>query len=96
VARTASRAAIERALAEAGFVLEITGITAVTEDFEIRSWQVQTRQGSRRFQTMLDDWPRHLPGGGLLIRDLAGDLFFIEDPNAMDESSFKLLWAFIG
>ncbi len=91
-----SRISVEKALAEAGFVLEVIGVETITEDFEIRSWQVLTRQGPRKFQTMLDDWPWNVPGGGLLIRDIAGDLFYIDDPDAMDEHSRKLLWAFIG
>jgi hypothetical protein len=33
-------------------------------------WRVHTDQGARRFQTRLDDWPRKLPDGGLLIRDV--------------------------
>ena len=90
-----SREALELALIEAGFVMEITGVISLKEDFEIRSWQVETRQGKRHFQTKLDDWPQSLPGGGLLIRDVAGDLFHIEDPHSLDESSRKLIWAFV-
>jgi hypothetical protein len=30
-----------------------------------------------RFQTPRDEWPREVPGGGLLIRDVAGELYFI-------------------
>ena len=33
----------------------------------------------RTFQTRLDHWPCELPGGGLLIRDVAGDLYYIAD-----------------
>jgi hypothetical protein len=36
-----------------------------------------------------------MPGGGLLIRDVAGDLFFIADPRTLDRRSQKLLWAYI-
>ena len=52
-----SRAALEDALAAAGFVLEVTRIHAVEEEVEIRNWRVETRQGPRSFQTKRDDWP---------------------------------------
>src|SRR5438445_1254822 len=62
------------ALAVAGFVFAVTRLLEIDEEVEIRHWRVETRQGPRTFQTRLDDWPRMLPHGGLLIRDLAGDL----------------------
>ncbi len=91
-----SRAAVEKALIETGFVMEIVNIYSLEEDFEIRSWKVQTAQGERKFQTRLDDWPISLPGGGILIRDVAGDLFYIHDTESLDEQSRKLIWAFVG
>lgn len=91
----ASRAALERALAEAGFVLEVTRVVAIEEEVEIRHWTVETRQGPRSFQTHLDDWPRALPMGGLLMRDVAGDLYRLPAPAALDRRSRELLWAFV-
>ncbi len=90
-----SRAVLQVALLEAGFVMEIVRLESVEEEVEIRQWRVETRQGSRRFQTRLDDWPRELPGGGVLIRDLAGDLYVVPDPSALDKHSRSLLWAFV-
>ena len=90
-----SRQALEGALVEAGFVLEVTQVLEIEEEVEIRRWQVRTRQGPRRFVTRLDDWPRPLPGGGLLIRDVAGDLYHLVDPATMDRESRELLWAFV-
>ncbi|MBW2415545.1 MAG: DUF1854 domain-containing protein [Deltaproteobacteria bacterium] len=90
-----SRQALEAALVEAGFVLEIEVIHNVEEEIEIRCWQVRTAQGERAFQTPRDEWPREVPGGGLLIRDVAGDLFCIRDPDALDRDSQRHLWAFI-
>jgi hypothetical protein len=90
-----SRSALQRALVEAGFVLEVTRVLEIAEEVEIRRWHVETRQGSRRFATRLDDWPRALPGGGLLIRDVAGDLYHLSDPVRMDRESRELLWAFV-
>ncbi len=92
---SASRHALEQALAEAGFILEILAIDEIHEEVEIRRWVVQTRQGQRSFQTRLVDWPRAVPGGGLVIRDVAGDLYHVARPNAMDEKSRGLFWAFV-
>jgi uncharacterized protein DUF1854 len=91
----ASRSALERALADAGFLLEITQVLDVEEEVEIRHWRVITRQGPRSFQTRLDDWPRSLPDGGFLIRDVAGDLYHVTQANALDKQSRELLWAFV-
>ena len=90
-----SRQALERALAEAGFVLEVTRVLDIDEEVEIRQWTVETQQGRRSFQTHLDDWPRILPNGGLLIRDVAGDLYRLAFPAGMDKKSRELLWAFV-
>lgn len=90
-----SRQALEQALTEAGFVLEVTRVVTIEEEVEIRQWTVETRQGSRSFQTHLDDWPRVLPNGGLLIRDVAGDLYRLSAPARMDRRSRELLWAFV-
>ena len=90
----ASREALERALAEAGFVLEVTRVVSIEEEVEIRQWEVETRHGPRSFQTHLDDWPRALPNGGLLIRDVAGDLYRLM-VTELDKKSRELLWAFV-
>ena len=92
---TDSRRALERALAEAGFVLDVVQVLDVEEEVEIRQWTVETRHGRRSFQTHLDDWPRVLPMGGLLLRDVAGDLYRLPDPRTMDRRSRELLWAFV-
>ena len=90
-----SRRALEHALAEAGFVLEVTQVLDIDEEVEIRQWTVETRQGRRSFQTHLDDWPRTLPNGGILVRDVAGDLYRLAAPSDMDKKSRELLWAFV-
>jgi uncharacterized protein DUF1854 len=90
-----SRRALRRALAEAGFVLEVTRVLEIEEEVEIRQWTVETKHGKRSFQTHLDDWPRVLPMGGLLIRDVAGDLYRLPAPQTLDARSRELLWAFV-
>ena len=90
-----SRRVLEEALVAAGFVFEVTRVIAIDEEIEIRHWRVETRQGHRSFQTRLDDWPRLLPHGGLLVRDVAGDLYHLAQPQALDKQSRALLWAFV-
>jgi hypothetical protein len=91
----AARDALEQALADAGFVLEVTRVLEIEEEVEIRQWTVETEHGPRSFQTHLDDWPRLLPLGALLIRDVAGDLYRLAAPGEMDKRSRELLWAFV-
>jgi len=90
-----SRRTLEDALVEADFVLELETIASIVEEIEIRCWEVETSQGPRRFQTRRDDWPRRLPGGGILIRDVAGDLYLIRRPGELDCTSRSLLAAFV-
>ncbi|AHG92934.1 protein of unknown function DUF1854 (plasmid) [Gemmatirosa kalamazoonensis] len=91
----ASRAALERALAESGFVLRVTRVRSIDEEVEIRHWSVDTAQGPRTFQTHLDEWPQALPSGGLLVRDVAGDLYHLPAPAELDAHSRRLLWAYV-
>ena len=90
-----SRLALEEALTDAGFVLEITRVISIDEEVEIRQWKVETKHGPRCFQTHLDDWPRTLPHGALLIRDVGGDLYLLPEARHMDRHSRDLLWAFV-
>lgn len=90
-----SRKALETALVEAGFVLHVVRVHQIEEEVEIRRWHVETRQGPRRFVTRLDDWPRALPSGGLLIRDVSGDLYHLADPARLDRHSRAMLWSFV-
>ena len=91
----ASREVLEDALIEADFVLDVERIVSIDEEIEIRCWQVATSQGQRRFQTCRDEWPRIVPGGGILIRDVAGDLYLIRNPAALDQRSRRLLDVFV-
>lgn len=90
-----SRVTLENALIEADFVLEIERISSIDEEIEIRLWDVTTSQGRRRFQTRRDEWPRIVPGGGVLVRDVAGDLYLIRDPASLDAASREKLGVFV-
>jgi hypothetical protein len=92
---SATRAVLEDALAEAGFIFDMKAVLELEEEVELRNWRVNTTQGPRRFQTRLDDWPRKLPDGGLLIRDVTGDFYRVNDPARLDRKSRALLWAFV-
>jgi hypothetical protein len=90
-----SQAALALALSEAGFVFMIQRVYSVKEDFELRCFEVETPQGRRAFQTALDAWPRETSDGGLLIEDVAGDVFRIEDAAALDARSRELVWELV-
>lgn len=91
----ASRGALTRALAASNFLFEITGIDAIDEEIEINRWRVRTRQGDRVFEVARDEFPREVPGGGLLIRDVAGDLYYVADADALDEASQARLLVYV-
>jgi hypothetical protein len=90
-----SRQALETTLRQTRFVFEVIAINNIEDEFELRTWLVETRQGPRSFQTKLDEWPRALENGAVIIRDVAGDFYQISDPMAMDPASRKLVWAFM-
>lgn len=91
----ATRDLMTHALAQSGFVMEIEAVLAMNEEFEVRTWQVRTCQGTRRFQTKRDDWPSTVGANAMMIRDIAGDLYCIRDANSLDPHSRKLLAPFI-
>ena len=90
----ASRALLEEALAHAGFVLRVTRILSIVDELEVRVWRVDTQAGSRLLQTARDEWPRPLPSGDLLLRDVAGDLYLLPSPSSLDPASRLLVWPF--
>src|SRR2546422_8315146 len=81
-----SRAALEMALAVAGFVFEVTRGLEVDAEVEIRRWRGAATAGSPALATALGAAPRTLPHGGLLIRDLAGDLYHLGRLGALDSN----------
>ncbi|MGJ3244414.1 MAG: DUF1854 domain-containing protein [Opitutales bacterium] len=70
---------------------EVRGIHSIDKDYELRVWHVASNRRERSFQTLIDVTPYELPQGGLRMRDLAGDLFVIPDPDAPDGRSRSLL-----
>ncbi len=91
-----SRDAVKAALAESSYVMHIKKILELREDFELRVWRVIIADNTERsFQTKLDEWPFSVPGGGLLIRDVGGDLYFVAKPNHLDQESREQFSAFL-
>jgi hypothetical protein len=86
--------ALSSAIADAAFTIKVTSIEAINNDIDLRIWQVVTSSGARTFETRLGSWPRKLEDGGVLIQDIAEDLYHIENVDALDSKSRQLLWAF--
>ena len=91
-----SRAALDKAMALAGFTMRVSRILAIEEEIELRTWSVDVAGTIRSFQTELDEWPQELPGGLIVVKDVSGDLYSIDDPSGMDATSRRLLWALCG
>jgi len=87
----ASREVTLRAMREARFMFEIVTVHSLDEEYEIRNWRVETKQGPRTFQTHREEWPIRLKNGGFLVRAVAGDLIFIPEPSTLDPTSRKHL-----
>ena len=92
----ASGEALCQAMQSVAFVLDVSAIESIAEDFELRVWKTQTRHGKRTFQTRLDEWPWESPDGGHLVRDISGDLFRLPPLETLDAKSREWLWAYVG
>lgn len=89
-----SQRVLKKALGESIFCFQVTDVLKVIEEFELRQWIVMTVQGRRQFQTKLTHWPQSTTEGEVLIQDLHGDLYQINDVKKLSEKAQKLLWAF--
>jgi hypothetical protein len=87
-----SKQALLSALREACFYFAVTKITAIDEDFELRTWKVETQQGTRRFQTKLNSWPSQVGENRYIVRDVNKDLYVLENTLELDGKSQKLFW----
>ena len=86
-----SRQVMEEQLSIVGFTLAVSRIASVEKEIEIRNWTVEVNGVNRTFQTELDEWPRRLSDGTVLIRDVAGDLYTIRRPEELDKHSHNEL-----
>lgn len=90
-----SGAVLRHALRESAFAFEIIRVEKVNKEFEIRLWVVTCAEGPRTFQTKVDHYPQPLPPDGLLITDVAGDVYVIHDWRALDKHSRKQIAMFV-
>ena len=86
-----SKTVTRQAMRESRFMLEITKVHGLDEEYEIRNWRVETKQGPRTFQTHREEWPNPVENGGFLVRAVAGDLIYIPELEALDPASRKHL-----
>jgi len=89
------RQIIEEELARWSFLPRITRIEAVVSEMELFRWKVETNSGPRDFMTHRHEYPRSLPGGKILLKDVGNDLYLIENPKQLDPKSRKILWAHV-
>src|SRR5258705_10344904 len=68
----ASRLVLEEALVAAGFVFEVTRVTAIDEEGEIRHWQGGTPPGPRAVSTRARRGARPPPPGGFFVPGAGG------------------------
>jgi len=87
--------AVTLSLLAATFMMKIIEIKAINTEFEIRNWSVVTEQGEYIFQTIIDYWPQRLNSFSVLIRDVSGNIFYIDNPKQLDQKSQDLLWPYI-
>lgn len=73
------------------FKIEVTGITSIEETTELRHFDVTTRQGERKFQMLLEDYPQVKDDGSIVIKDLSGDLYIIRDIGSLCKHSQNAL-----
>lgn len=92
----ASRKILETEIAQSSDTFQIESIQSLKKEIELRCWEVTTRQGTRSFQTELDEWPRELPDGTFLVEDLFGDLYIVPALDKLDPVSRKCFWPLVG
>jgi len=89
------RALVEEELARRLFIPRITAVLGIRRRAELFHWQVETSAGPRSFLTAQGEHPRSLGSGRTLIKDVASDLYLVDDPDALDARSRRLLWAYL-
>jgi len=83
---------LEQELERRYFTPNILKIYSIKEEFGYYYWHVDTEAGTRKFITKRDDQNiRLLKNNGVLITDVDGNRFVIEDYNKLDALSYKLI-----
>jgi hypothetical protein len=90
-----SRSDLLKFLSQSDFMMRITDIISIDEEVELRNFKVMTTSGQRSIQTKLDDWPRILKNGSVMIRDLCGDTFVILSIEQLKSTARKLIGTYV-
>lgn len=69
----------------------INKLISVDEEYDLRLFQVETQFGKRNFQMRTDDWPIILSEGRILLYDINGDFYVIEDLKKLTAKEQKTL-----
>lgn len=69
----------------------IQRVMSVEEEYDLRLFQVETQFGKRSFQMKADDWPIILSEGRILLYDINGDFYVIDDINSLSSKEQKSL-----
>ncbi len=91
----AQRELIDQALADAEFMPKIRQIRSVSTFSTPSTWAIDTDRGATELVLKGEEDIRRLPGGALLIADAQGLQFAVDDPQALDRHSRKLLERFL-
>jgi ATP-binding cassette, subfamily B, bacterial len=91
---SASRVALEQALAASELLPRVERIQAVREDATQSVWQVVTDRGARAFVVEQEDHIRRLADGRHLITDSSGMRYLVPRIEELDAKSRRLLSAF--
>ncbi|HHV55929.1 MAG TPA: DUF1854 domain-containing protein [Firmicutes bacterium] len=86
-----SRRLAEEYLARAYFIPRITRVLAIEEQFGITTWRVETDRGPRAFEVRDRRDMRFIGRNHLVIKDVDGNRYEIEDYRALDARSTALI-----
>ncbi|MBT7610799.1 MAG: DUF1854 domain-containing protein [Bacteriovoracaceae bacterium] len=90
-----SREDLLQFLSQSDFMMKITDIISIEEEVELRNFKVITSSGIRNIQTKLDDWPKILKNGSVMIQDLCGDTFVILSIEHLESAARKLIGTYV-
>ncbi|MCK5073420.1 MAG: DUF1854 domain-containing protein [Bacteriovoracaceae bacterium] len=77
------------------FVLDITDVYSIVEEYELRRFDVLTSKGGRTFYTKVDDWPHVRGDGTVMITDVSGDIYKLIDRESLSDAARKKLSYYI-
>ena len=86
-----SRHALEVELGKSYFVPQITSINKIDEDFGVPKWDVETDRGHRRFELRNRNDAKTVGRGRVLIKDIDGNRYEINNFHLMDAKSISYL-----